>query len=446
MPGFNGNGTFVRAYNWTQDLDNNIPITASRFDTENDGFATGLSTCITKDGQTTITANIPFNSKKITGLAAGNARTDSLNISQVQDNQFLDLGALGGAADAYTGSPSPAVTAYASSMRFTGVIPATNLTTTPYLQLSGIADPETTGIIKKIDIDGNEIAVEVGDLVESGVYDFKRNVGNNAWIVLNPRNLSSGSFSNLSVDNLTVGETLNGSVFSTSQITLTNNGTDADNDIDFSAGAAFDTTNNIGWYSAALTKQLDNSWAAGTNAGGLDTGTKANNTWYYAYSIYNPTTNTADGIFTATQGSPTLPSGYTLSCYEGAFLTDGSGNIISGCFSLKNGTFQSGEQTITIAGSLTLAHGLGAQPKKYQAFLKCLTAEGGYSIGDETHVKDYDTNSNGDGHGCQIVPDATNLNIRFGSYRLNILNKTTGQNFVITPANWAAIFRASINF
>lgn len=108
--------------------------------------------------------------------------------------------------------------------------------------------------------------------------------------------------------------------------------------------------------------------------------------------------------------------------------------------------FESSEQTITIAGSLTLAHGLGVKPKKYQAFLKCLTAEGGYSIGDETDVKDYDTNDNGPGHGCQIVPDATNLNIRFGSFRLNILHKTTGADFVITPSNWSAIFRASINF
>lgn len=57
---FNGSGVFNRIHNWVTDKGNSVPITASRFDTELDGMATGLSTCITKDGQTTTTAIIPF--------------------------------------------------------------------------------------------------------------------------------------------------------------------------------------------------------------------------------------------------------------------------------------------------------------------------------------------------------------------------------------------------
>lgn len=60
MAGFNGSGTYVRSYNWVNDKTNGIDITASRFDTEDSGFATGLSTVICKDGQTTTTAVIPF--------------------------------------------------------------------------------------------------------------------------------------------------------------------------------------------------------------------------------------------------------------------------------------------------------------------------------------------------------------------------------------------------
>lgn len=60
MAGFNGTGTFVRTYNWVNDKNNGVNITASRFDTEDDGYATGLSTCICKDGQQTTTAIIPF--------------------------------------------------------------------------------------------------------------------------------------------------------------------------------------------------------------------------------------------------------------------------------------------------------------------------------------------------------------------------------------------------
>ena len=79
MP-FNGSGSFTRIYNWVVDKTNGINITASRMDTEFDGIATGLSSCITKDGQTTLTANIPFANYKITGLGNGTARSDGINI------------------------------------------------------------------------------------------------------------------------------------------------------------------------------------------------------------------------------------------------------------------------------------------------------------------------------------------------------------------------------
>jgi hypothetical protein len=50
MP-FNGTGTFTRVYNWVTDKVNGVNITASRVDTEDDGFATGLTNCVTRDGQ-----------------------------------------------------------------------------------------------------------------------------------------------------------------------------------------------------------------------------------------------------------------------------------------------------------------------------------------------------------------------------------------------------------
>jgi len=183
---FNGTGTFLRIYNWVTDKVNAIPITASRVDGELDGMATGLSNCITKDGQTTITANIPFNSNKITGLGNGTARTDVINVGQVQDNQFQYLGTTGGTADAYTLSPSPTITAYATTQQITAKISATNLTTTPYLQVSAIANPASTAVIKKLSATKTEIAVELSDLLINGIYDFQRNSANNAWIILNP--------------------------------------------------------------------------------------------------------------------------------------------------------------------------------------------------------------------------------------------------------------------
>ena len=57
MP-FNGSGTFTRLYNWTDDAANGIKIRADRMDAEMDGFATGLTDCVTRDGQSAATAEM----------------------------------------------------------------------------------------------------------------------------------------------------------------------------------------------------------------------------------------------------------------------------------------------------------------------------------------------------------------------------------------------------
>jgi hypothetical protein len=78
MP-FNGAGVFTRVYNWVTDRNGGIKILASRMDQEMDGFATGLSNTITRDGQSTVTQDIPFNNRKITGLANATNDADALN-------------------------------------------------------------------------------------------------------------------------------------------------------------------------------------------------------------------------------------------------------------------------------------------------------------------------------------------------------------------------------
>jgi hypothetical protein len=57
---YNSSGVFSRLFDWTDDRDNGIKIRADRFDQELDGFATGLTTTLLKDGTQTATAIIPF--------------------------------------------------------------------------------------------------------------------------------------------------------------------------------------------------------------------------------------------------------------------------------------------------------------------------------------------------------------------------------------------------
>ena len=109
-------------------------------------------------------------------------------------------------------------------------------------------------------------------------------------------------------------------------ITIANNATDANNDIDFSAGnAPLDDGSGQVLLSSTLVKRLDASWVAGTNQGGLFSGTKAINTKYYEFAITNGTIN--DAGFDISPTGANIPAGYKGS-YRGMVLTNGSGNII----------------------------------------------------------------------------------------------------------------------
>jgi hypothetical protein len=80
-------------------------------------IATALTNSIAKDGQTTPTANLPMGTFKLTGLGAGSARTDSLNLGQSQDSGAKWLTGVAG-TDTITASLSPAITAYSAGQTF----------------------------------------------------------------------------------------------------------------------------------------------------------------------------------------------------------------------------------------------------------------------------------------------------------------------------------------
>jgi hypothetical protein len=229
----NGSGTFNRIYDWTTDQANGINCEADRMDEEFDGIATALSNSIAIDGQTTITANIPFNSKKITGLANGSARTDSIALGQVQDNTYGTLGTLGGSADTYTASPSPAITAYATGSEFNLKVNATN-TGASTLNVSAVGAKN----IKKYDGAGSKVDLEAGDLQQDQYY--KVIYDGTDFILLNPEIID-----NLKSNNLTVNDKLNTqpntATISSGAITYTG----AYMVIDTEGGASSDTLDTI---------------------------------------------------------------------------------------------------------------------------------------------------------------------------------------------------------
>jgi hypothetical protein len=76
----------------------------------------------------------------------------------------------------------------------------------------------------------------------------------------------------------------------------TSNGTDADHDIDITAGRCTDSTNTWSMVLGAFTKRIDATWEAGTGNGGLaDGATLGNNTWYHLFVVQIGTT--VDAMF-----------------------------------------------------------------------------------------------------------------------------------------------------
>ncbi len=129
MAGYDGAGTWIRNYDWTDDRDAGVKIMASRMDLEFDTVAAGLSTAICKDGQTTITANLPMGNFKHTGVADATSRTHYASAGQVQDSSLQWGGTDTGAANAYVFSLTPSLSAYSAGQRFAGKIGAGNTNT-----------------------------------------------------------------------------------------------------------------------------------------------------------------------------------------------------------------------------------------------------------------------------------------------------------------------------
>lgn len=108
-------------------------------------------------------------------------------------------------------------------------------------------------------------------------------------------------------------------------IPISNNTTDATNDIDVGAGwFNFDDGTGQAYYGGG-TGQLDIVF--GTNNGMLDTGTIANTT-YHIFLIHNPTTLVSKILASTSVSSPTLPSGYTKKARIGSIIR-ASGAILA---------------------------------------------------------------------------------------------------------------------
>lgn len=175
---FNGSGTFLRVRNWVNDAASGIKIRADRHDSEDDNFASGLSQCITKDGQTTITANLPMATYRHTGVGAATATTDYARADQVRNGSLYWVAA-GGTVDAITAVYTIPTTTLVDGQLFFVRASGANTSTTPTFSPDGLT---ARNIVK----DGGQTLL-AGDIPAAG-YEciFRYNLANTRYEFLNP--------------------------------------------------------------------------------------------------------------------------------------------------------------------------------------------------------------------------------------------------------------------
>jgi len=155
---YNGSGTF-NINSAGQPVVVGTVITDTAFNLLTADLATGLSTALTKDGQTTPTANIPMGTFKLTNLGAGTAVADAVRLSQLQNFGTTTLVTISG-TNTITGTVSPSLTAYVAGQVFSFIVSVTN---------TGPATLSIDGLGAKAITKTGTIALEAGDMVSGQV-------------------------------------------------------------------------------------------------------------------------------------------------------------------------------------------------------------------------------------------------------------------------------------
>lgn len=139
---YNGSGVFI-VNSVGQPVVATTLIESATFNAFTADVATGLSTAITKDGQTVVTADIPFGGNKLTGVGAPTGRTDAATLASIQDGTGIYSATVGGTADVITITPSPAITAYAAGQAFYWIASGAN-TTNVTINVNGLGAKAVT--------------------------------------------------------------------------------------------------------------------------------------------------------------------------------------------------------------------------------------------------------------------------------------------------------------
>jgi len=177
-------GTYTKGNNatggWTGDASLGIGIEAGRHDTQDDDFATGINTCLTKDGSNSPSANLPMGGYKHTGVANASAGDEYLSYAQLLDVSKAVTTA--GTAPAYTVSLTPTPAAYFDGMSFDIECHADTTGAAATLNVNGLgAKPLYVKRVSTLNRDLHEF-----ELSQGGAYRVTYEAGSDAFFVHAP--------------------------------------------------------------------------------------------------------------------------------------------------------------------------------------------------------------------------------------------------------------------
>lgn len=305
-------------------------IQSSKYNAVVNDIATALTTCVTRDGQSPATANLPMASFR--HLAVGNAATTDnyLAAGQLQNNSLNWGGTAGGTANALTLSVTLGLAAYVTGQVFwfkSGAAPNSAAAT---LSISSLAT-------KAIQIGG--LALTGGEILANSwyvvLYDgvafqltwlnsppftdanalIKNSSDTTKKVQLSASSVTTGTTRTLTSPDKTGTLALAGDAnYYIGGLQIVNNGTTSQ---DIQVGSCTDGTNAYMLLNTGTITKNQNSWVAGSSTGGkMSAAAMANNTWYYFYAMRKDADGTIDFGFDVSPTAPTAQTGFSSANYR----------------------------------------------------------------------------------------------------------------------------------